>query len=62
VVVALPVEEFEAMMETLDVLSDPDVRLAKGKGDIKPLSGKLEGFNRFFLIRRMDKRFIHSAD
>ena len=42
VMVALPVEDFEALMETLDVLADPDAKAAlerakTGVGKYQPL-------------------------
>ncbi|MCC5847284.1 MAG: type II toxin-antitoxin system Phd/YefM family antitoxin [Verrucomicrobia bacterium] len=49
VMVALPIEEFDALMETLDVLSDPKAmkeiqRAEAGKGSYKPLDLDHEDF------------------
>lgn len=49
VVVALPVEDFEALMETLDVLADPAAMTAiqagrEGSGNYRPLDLDDENF------------------
>lgn len=49
VMVALPVEEFEAMLETMDVLADPAAmkeiqRARQGEGDYRELGLEDENF------------------